>query len=76
MTKNILVFISSLLFCLNVTANNIERNNFYIKPSIGLSSFNEITEEATSIQNFKQKSDYSPNFSIGIGKYINNNLRM
>ena len=59
MTKNILVFISFLLFCLNVTANNIERNNFYIKPSIGLSSFNEIIEETTSNKttiNFKQKS--------------------
>jgi len=78
MTKNILVFISSLLFCLNVTANNIERNNFYIKPSIGLSSFNEIIEEDTSNKttiNFKQKSDYNPNFSISIGKHINTNIR-
>lgn len=75
MTKNILVFISSLLFCLNVTANNIERNNFYIKPSIGLSSFNEITERFTPVRSFKQKSNYNPNFSISIGKYINTNIR-
>ena len=83
MKRNLLILMTMLFISHNVIAE--ERSGFYLKGAIGANKLNNTKETANNPDvdrsayldgtSLKSKSKFSPNYSIGIGYYINDIFR-